>query len=257
MRIWTTLTIGALVLAPASLGAQQPPTGFLDRVITHTGVEYAYQVYVPPSYRPSEAAPVILFLHGAGERGSDGKRQSEVGLGAAIREHPERWPAIVVLPQVPEGQSWVGPAGAMAMAALDQTLGGFRGDPTRIYLTGLSMGGNGSWALGYRHPDRFAAIVAVCGFLSSGPGFPSFLATRTVDAAAEVAARLKGIPIQVFHGDADRVVPATESRQVVAALRAVGADVQYTELPGVGHNAWDAAYGSAEVARWLFSQRKR
>lgn len=257
MRISKTLAIGALVLVPASLGAQQASTGFLDRVITHAGVEYAYQVYVPPTYRPGEAAPVILFLHGAGERGSDGKRQSAVGLGAAIREHPERWPAIVILPQVPAGQSWVGPAGAMAMAALDQTLGEFRGDPGRIYLTGLSMGGNGSWSLGYQYPDRFAAIVAICGFLTGGPGFPSFLAPGTADAAAEVATRLKGIPIQVFHGDADRVVPATESRQIVAALRATGADVQYTELPGVGHNAWDAAYGSADLAGWLFAQRKR
>jgi len=251
------LAIGALALAPGPLGAQQAATGFLDRVITHAGVEYAYQVYIPAAYRPSAPSPVILFLHGAGERGSDGKAQSAVGLGPAIREHPERWPAIVVLPQVPEGQSWVGPAGAMAMAALDRTLEEFRGDPARIYLTGLSMGGNGSWALGYQHTDRFAAIVAVCGFLATGPGFPSFLAAGTADAAAEVAARLKGIPIQVFHGDADRVVPAAESRQVVAALRAVGADVQYTELPGVGHNAWDAAYGSAELAGWLFAQRKR
>ncbi len=257
MQLHKGLAVGVLVLAPLSLRAQQASTGFLDRVITHAGVEYAYQVYVPASYRPSEAAPVILFLHGAGERGSDGKRQSEVGLGAAIREHPERWPAIVVLPQVPAGQSWVGPAGAMAMAALDQTLAEFRGDPTRLYLTGLSMGGNGSWSLGYQHPDRFAAIVAICGFLASGPGFPSFLPAGTADAPGEVAARLRRIPIQVFHGDADRVVPAEESRRLVAALRAAGADVQYTELPGVGHNAWDAAYGSAEVARWLFSQRKR
>ena len=257
MRIPKTLMVGTMLLAPISLSAQAIETGFLDRVVTHAGVEYAYQVYIPPTYRPSEASPVILFLHGAGERGSDGKRQSAVGLGKAIREHPERWPAIVILPQVPQGQSWVGAAGAMAMAALDQTLDEFRGDPSRIYLTGLSMGGNGSWSLGYQHTERFAAIVAVCGFLGAGPGFPSFLAAGTADAAAEVATRLKGIPIQVFHGDADRVVPATESRQVVAALRAVGADVQYTELPGVGHNAWDPAYGSVELARWLFAQKKR
>jgi predicted peptidase len=253
-----TLLLGlALLLASPTVGpAQGTPTGFLDKVLRIGGTDHKYQVYLPAGYTDEQEWPVILFLHGAGERGSDGTSQSAVGLGKAIREHPERWPAIVVLPQVAEGSTWVGAHGDMEMAALDRTLAEYRGDRARLYLTGLSMGGQGTWALGYQHGDRFAAIVAICGFVGAGAGFPTFLPAGTQDPFAEAASRLRGIPIQVFHGDADRVVPADQSRRMVSALQAAGADVRYTEFPGVGHNAWDPAYALSELPAWLFRQRK-
>jgi len=254
-----SFVVGLMLLlsCPAVATAQGMGTGFLDKVIRIDGTDHKYQVYLPTGYNVGEEWPVILFLHGAGERGSDGTSQSAVGLGKAIREHPDRWPAIVVLPQVAEGSTWVGTHGQMAMAALDRTVAEYRGDRARLYLTGLSMGGQGAWALGYQHADRFAAIVAICGFVGAGPGFPSFLPAGTQDPFAETASKLRGVPIQVFHGGADRVVPAEQSQRMTAALRAAGADVRYTEFPGVGHNSWDLAYARDELSTWLFRQRQR
>jgi predicted peptidase len=245
-----------LLIASLALGltapafAQSRDTGFLDRTVDVGGTRSRYQVYVPSTYEPARRWPVILFLHGAGERGSDGMIQTEVGLGSAIRRFVDRYPAIVVFPQTPTGERWTGAAGDVAMAALDRTLAEFSTDDRRVYLTGLSMGGNGSWYLAWRHPERWAAAVVVCGFLGAGP-FPSFLPPDTPDPAAAVAERIRQIPIWVFHGDADKTVPVTASREMVAALQKAGATVKYTELPGVGHNAWDPAFRNPELPAWL------
>jgi predicted peptidase len=245
------LTVCALVGLAVPAAAQSRETGFLDRSIEVGGTTSRYQVYVPSAYDPARRWPVILFLHGAGERGSDGVIQTEVGLGSAIRRFVDRYPAIVVFPQTPTRGSWTGPAGDVAMAALDRTLGEFSTDDRRVYLTGLSMGGNGSWYLAWRHPERWAGVVVVCGFLGIGQ-FPSFLPADTADPAAAVAGKIRHLPIWVFHGDADKTVPVTASREVVAALEKAGATVKYTELPGVGHNAWDPAYRDPELPVWLF-----
>jgi predicted peptidase len=196
-----------------------------------------------------------LFLHGAGERGNDGLKQTQVGLARAIRLQPERWPAIAIFPQVPAGESWQGMAGKVAMAALDATLNEFSADESRVYLTGLSLGGYGTWFLGYQHTERFAALVAVCGFVALGDRFPGFL-TASTDHYADLAKDIAAKPVWIFHGDADTVVPVDESRKMAAALESLGADVRYTELPGVGHNAWDPAYDNEELPRWLFMQSK-
>lgn len=144
-------------------------TGFLDRSIEHGGTRYPYQVYVPSNYDASVTWPVVLFLHGAGERGNDGLLQTEVGIGTAIRRYPQRYPAIVVMPQAPRDTFWGGSPGDAAMAALDQTCKEFNTDARRVYLTGLSMGGHGSWMLAYRHVERFAAALVVCGFVGDRP----------------------------------------------------------------------------------------
>jgi predicted peptidase len=248
-RLLVTLSVLLGLAVPAT--AQNRETGFLDRSVEVGGTASRYQVYVPSAYDPSRRWPVILFLHGAGERGSDGLIQTEVGLGSAIRRFADRYPAIVVFPQTPAGERWTGQAGDIAMAALDRTISEFSIDDRRVYLTGLSMGGNGSWYLAWRHPDRWAGVVVVCGFLGLGP-FPSFLPAGTSDPAAAVAEKIRHLPIWVFHGDADKTVPVTASREVVAALQKAGATVKYTELPGVGHNAWDAAYRDPELPKWLF-----
>lgn len=256
MRNRTRLLLGLLAY-PGALTAQAIETGFLDRSISVDKVEYAYQVYVPRDYRPSEEWPVILFLHGAGERGNDGLFQTQVGLGSAIRTNPERWPAIVVFPQTPEEMTWQGAPGRVAMAALDATLQEYRIDESRVYLTGLSLGGNGTWYLSYQHADRFAALVVICGFVDAFRGFPTFIPESSTDPYSTLAARVAQIPVWIVHGNADEVVPVEESRRMAAALEEAGADLRFEELPGVDHHAWDPAYASEELVAWLFGQRRQ
>jgi predicted peptidase len=148
----------------------------------------------------------------------------------------------------------------MAVAALQQTMREFHVDPKRVYLTGLSMGGHGTWYVAYRHPELFAAIVPICGWVREFPQFRGSVPVVPVDSASvmtTLAQRLGKVPIWIFHGEVDRVVTVSGSREPAAALKAAGANVQYTELLGLDHNSWDAAYGSEEFARWLFAQQRR
>ena len=147
-----TLLLIALAV-PNILFAQSIETGFLDRTVSLGGDDYNYQVYVPRDYRVTTDWPVILFLHGAGERGNDGLKPTHVGLGRAIRFNPERWPAIAVFPQVPVGESWQGIAGEVAMAALDAAIVEFSTDQSRLYLTGPSL------SLGTPAADCFATLA--------------------------------------------------------------------------------------------------
>lgn len=235
--MWMTLVL----LAVSAQAVAQVETGFLNRVYRQGNLTMPYVVYVPRDYDPSQKYPVILFLHGAGERGNDGIRQTQVGIGAAIRTYPERFPCLVVMPQCPADRWWRGDELEAAYQCLMQTMREFSCDPSRVYLTGLSMGGFGSWELGAKYPDTFAAMVPICG--------------RGNPADAE---KLKTMPIWVFHGEADTLVPPTFSREMVEALQKAGSTlVKYTELPGIGHNSWDPAYSSAEVIRWLLAQRKQ
>lgn len=246
-------------LGAVSLDAQRAETGFLDRTVTLTGQTYRYQVYVPASYSADTSWPVILFLHGAGERGSDGLLQTTVGLAAAIRRDPTRYPAIAVFPQVPQDSQWVGVPAEMAMAALLATMREYAVDSARVYVTGLSMGGHGTWYLAYRHPALFAAVVPICGWIREFPGFAGsvpVVPADSGDAITALARRLAGMPIWIFHGEMDAVVPPDGSREPAAALRAASADARYTEYLGLGHNSWDATYASAEFTQWLFAQRK-
>lgn len=254
MRTLSRLLSCFFFTAMAVAGAQAAETGFLDRSVSIDGVTHHYQVYVPRNYSASTDWPAILFLHGAGERGADGLKQTQVGLARAIRLQPERWPAIAVMPQVPEGENWQGVAGEVAMAALDATQAEFSVDTSRVYLTGLSLGGNGTWYLGYSHTERFAALVAICGFVTLGDRYPAFIA-NSADAYADLARDLSGKPVWIVHGDADSVVPVEESRRMARELEAAGTEVHYTELAGVNHNSWDAAYENEELITWLFSQR--
>lgn len=243
-----------------SARAQRVATGFLDRTVTLAGQSYRYQVYVPADYPSTTRWPVILFLHGAGERGTDGLLQTTVGLGAAIRAAPNRYPAIVVFPQAPPDSQWVGTPAEVAMAALTQTMAEFRVDSQRVYLTGLSMGGHGTWYLAYRHPELFAAVVPICGWVPDMPRFRGSVPVVPSDSGDPIPAlarRLAKTPIWIFHGEMDAVVPVSGSREPAAALKAVSADVRYTEFLGLNHNSWDAAYASDEFARWLFAQRHR
>jgi predicted peptidase len=248
------------VLAAAGLNAQRTETGFLDRTITLGSKTYRYQVYVPADYASKSSWPAILFLHGAGERGTDGLLQTNVGLAPAIRQNPSRYPAIVVFPQVPPDSQWVGTPGDMAVAALQQTMREFHVDPSRVYLTGLSMGGHGTWYVAYRHPELFAAIVPICGWVREFPQFRGSVPVVPGDSVAvmpSLVQRLGKTPVWIFHGEVDQVVNVNGSREPAAALKAAGGDVHYTELLGLNHNSWDAAYASEEFRTWLFAQQRR
>lgn len=229
-----------------------PTTGFLDRTLG----EAPYQLYLPRGYDGSGAWPVILFLHGSGERGSDGLLQTGVGLGGAIRRHPDRYPAVVVFPQAPEGTNWQDASGELAREALARTEAEHATDPDRVYLVGFSMGGAGAWHLAQREPERWAALVVVCGFVRANRGLPSPVADPGDDPFRTLAERVGAIPTRLWHGADDGIVPVEESRLAHEALRAAGADVAYEELPGVGHNAWDPAFRSRELPAWLFGRRR-
>jgi predicted peptidase len=236
-------------------------TGFLNRTITLHGRDYPYVVYLPRNYDAQTRWPVILFLHGSGERGTDGIRATQIGAAAAIRAHPEGVRAIAVFPQAPPDTRWLDEPADAAMAALDQAIREFHGDPERVYLTGLSMGGYGVYHLALAHPNRFAALAVVCGGLlphtTTIAVQQSPLTKGATDPYAFTAHALKDFPLWIFHGDSDAVIPVDESRRLVAELRREGADVHYTEYAGVGHNAWDRAYGEEELWRWLFSHKRK
>jgi poly(3-hydroxybutyrate) depolymerase len=256
---------GALELLERAIDARGVETGFLDRTIRQGDVDRAYQVYVPRGYTPDRDWPVILFLHGGGETGHDGLRPTAVGLGAALRWNPERFPAIVVFPQLAPGRRWNGDEALLALGALEATEREFATDPERVYLTGLSRGGAGAWYIARREPDRFAAVLVACGRVTppdSLDGRPSpdadpIVSRSEPDPFGVLAETLGRLPTWIVHGDRDPVIAVEESRRLVAALRERGAPVRYTELPGVGHGAWEEAYGNPGISTWLFEQRRR
>jgi len=236
-----------------------PETGFLNRSVAVGAETYRYQVYVPSGFDESRRWPVILFLHGSGERGSDGIRPTAVGLGNAIRSNPERFPALVVFPQVPEGKRWAGDAAAAALDAVDRTIAEFHGDPDRVYLVGISLGARGALQLAAQHPERFAAIIAVCGWVVPPKQIADLDPTTAPDGVnpyVALATPLKGLPIRLYHGSQDTIVPASESRRLALALHDLGAEAKYNEFPDVGHAAWEKAFADPELWRWMFTKRK-
>lgn len=248
-----------VLLLPAG-GAEKGESGFLNRKITVSGTEYLYQVYVPEQWSADSQWPVILFLHGAGERGDDGLLQTQVGIATAIRLYKRRFPAIVVMPQCRKNMWWTqDEMETQAMEALAQAMREFNGDPQRVYLTGLSMGGYGTWSLATKNPGMFAALAPVCGGVRLPPRLaalqPQPPSGPDVDPYRAAAQKIGKTPVWIFHGGADPVVPVSESRSMAEALKAAGGDVRFTEYEGVGHNSWDRAYAEAEFTSWLLAQR--
>jgi predicted peptidase len=245
----------AVSLLAVTAEAKKVQTGFLDRTVAVAGTDYKYQVFVPDNWTDKQKWPVILFLHGAGERGDDGLIQTEVGIGTAIRRYRSRVPAIVVMPQCRKDVWWASDAmGDVAMAALAQAQKEFHGDPQRVYLTGLSMGGYGTWYLAGKYPGKFAAIAPICG----GILMPDVARKQSPDATKpyeEAAAKVgKNTPTWIFHGGDDPVVPPSESQRMAAAMKTLGGEVRYTEYPGVGHNSWEKAYAEQELFTWMLSK---
>ena len=253
LAIMTCLFTGCMSVRERATGR------FVERSIEVAGTSHRYQVFVPASAAGGRIPPVIVFLHGSGERGSDGAKQTTVGIGPYIRAHLVDFPAIVVFPQAPDDTEWGGNAD-LVFASLDATTREFHGDADRTYLTGLSMGGYGTWEMALRAPGRFAALVPVCGGLVH-PRRPS-MGVSGIDGVADpyatVANRLKGTPIWQFHGAKDDVVSPDYSRQMDAALKAVGArDARLTIFPEANHNSWDPAYSQTPgLWTWLFAQKR-
>jgi poly(3-hydroxybutyrate) depolymerase len=230
-----------LMIQPLPTPTAENPTqpGFHVRTVKTDQGDRKYTVYVPEGYDGSRTFPVILFLHGAGERGEDGIVTAQVGIGPAIYNRPGGIPALVVFPQARRTWSAGSTDSIAALKALDDVMGAYKTDPKRVILTGLSMGGHGSWDLATAVPDRFAAVVPIC-----GPG------------ETEAADRLKALPIWTFCGDADRDETVLNLRAMVEALRREGAPARLTEYRGVGHNSWDRAYNNPELIDWMLAQHR-
>jgi predicted peptidase len=250
------------LLVPVSAHGKKHETGFLDRIITIQGVQYKYQVFVPEDWTPHQQWPVILALHGAGERGDDGLLQTDVGIGTAIRTNRSAIQAIVVMPQCPKTLWWMlPPMDDLAITALDEATKEFHGDPQHTYLTGLSMGGFGAWHLAQKYPGRFAALVVICGgilpsasVLKAYPDLKKVIPPDSPNSYAVAAERVGKIPVWMFHGAVDDIVPVAESQRMYEALKQVGGEVHYTEYPGVGHPSWNKAYDEPKLFPWLFSK---
>lgn len=233
---------------------------FEERTVAMTeegrAVECRYRLLRPAVVEAGKRYPLVLFLHGAGERGSDNKKQLRyLPTWLAEPELRRTHPCFVVAPQCRDGKRWADcdwsdaksvpqkpePTVdlAAAVAAIDEVLKAEPVDPDRVYLTGLSMGGYGSWDLAARMPERFAAVVPICG-----------------GGDEATAGKLARLPIWCFHGDDDEVVPAARSRSMVEAVKAAGGSVRYTEFKGVKHDSWTPAYRDPATLEWVFQQRR-
>ena len=229
----------------------EPPqdTGFLNRRIVLQGVTYRFQVYLPEDWRRDDGKkwPIILFLHGRGERGSEGMWQTQIGIAEAVRNHPDRWPFVIVMPQCPQTAHWTDPDMLeLAMSSLDQESAEFHGDPSRTYLTGLSLGGYGAWELARLHPHRWAAIaIAACGvFWSYEPDRWQLASTLP----AEYARAVGRTPVWLFHGSLDNVVVPTAKRTDVRRLQSFRRRRSPLDLPGTRARLLDARLRRAGFA---------
>jgi predicted peptidase len=247
------------LLWPLALGATWTLTvsgqEFASFIYTnHDGRSIPYRLLTPPDYEPARRYPLVLFLHGAGERGTNNTAQlihgTRLYLDPAQRQ---KFPCFVVAPQCPTGQQWVAmpwdtergvqppqPSEPMQLASelLDSLLTKYSIDPERLYVTGLSMGGFGTWDAITRWPNRFAAAAPVCG-----------------GGDENVAPRAVKTPVWAFHSNDDNTVKVSRTRNMIAALRAAGGQPKYFEYSGLGHNCWDRAYREPEFLPWLFAQR--
>jgi poly(3-hydroxybutyrate) depolymerase/lysophospholipase L1-like esterase len=219
------------------------------------GANLPYRLLKPATIEAGKKYPLVVFLHGAGEVGSDNALQLKHGAPLFAKpDAREKFPCFVFVPQCPKGKKWVewdwlgsgnsapaepGSVEKLVLAAVDALAEEFDTDPERVYVTGLSMGGAGAWDLITRHPEKFAAAIPVCG---GG------------DKAKAAAA--KSVPVWAFHGLEDKVVPPARTQEMVVSLRAGGGKAALTEYPGVAHDSWTYAFSEPNLLPWLFAQRR-
>ena len=232
------------LLTSAAAGKRQG--NIESRQVAVDAEDFTYQVYVPPQIKKGGKLPVIVFLHGIRERGSGGFVPTTGAVGGIVRHYFGQIPAIVLLPQCRQGSYWQDSVmQQMVMNALSQIVEEFGVDERRVYLTGVSMGGYGVWTFASKHPTMFAALVSICG------GSPVMEGERF----APIARAVGKTPARLFHGADDRVVPASESRQMVKALEANGGNVRYDEYENVGHNVWLNVLSEKDLLPWLLAQQ--
>jgi dienelactone hydrolase len=215
-------------------------TGFLFDEVDIDGGKTRYVVYLPKGHEPNGGTnhPGILFLHGAGERGTDGSLPIKVGLGPAVLARPD-FPFVVVFVQAE--RTWRGgsPDAQRALKVFDEACKKYNVDPDRRHVTGISMGGNGTWEAALARPDQWATATVVCGFGDAAQ----------VDKVAH-------LPMQLYCGDKDMEFIVKGMQGIEASLKEKNADVKATWYPGMGHNSWDDAYNTDSLYQWMLSQRR-
>lgn len=216
-------------------------THSLEKTITKH-LTLPYRVYLPRDFSADQAKkwPVVIFLHGAGERGTDMTTLASQGLVREVEEGRE-FPFIMVAPQCPVDSTWDRNLDALD-CLLEEVIATYPVDTKRLYLTGLSMGGFGTWHWASHQPQAFAALVPICGGAMPLTGFP------------EKVAVLKDVPIWAFHGADDQVVHVRQTEELVEVLEKLDAPVRFTKYAGVGHNSWNRAYSEPELFSWLLEQ---
>ncbi len=230
---WAIVFLGCgVICAEEKSGEDRQRPARLERKVD---VAMDYLIYLPKDYESQEAWPLLLFLHGAGERGNNLELVKKHGPPKRIAGG-EDFPFIVVSPQCPPGRHW---QPSELAALLDEVCEKHRVDEDRIYVTGLSMGGFGTWALANYLPDRLAAIVPIC-----GGGERHWVRNFT------------HLPVWVFHGAKDTAVPLARSEQMVEALKAAGGNVKFTVYPDAGHDSWTETYNNPELYTWLLQQKR-
>jgi predicted peptidase len=246
----TVLALGlAAVAAPANRAGDKTddkPGVQVAKEFTMDKLKIGYLLFLPQDYGKSDKKlPLILFLHGAGESDKSGKDLDKVKKHGPpkIVESKKDFPFIVVSPQSPGGGWNVEGLNAL----LGDILAKYRADPDRVYLTGLSMGGGGTWNLAAAHPERFAAIVPICGAVKQ---------FNDPDKLKEFAGKLKNLPTWVFHGAKDTSVPLARSEMMVKAIKEAGGDPKFTIYPNAGHDSWTEAYNTPELYTWLLEQKR-
>jgi len=225
--------------APAKASKPDTERGFIMKSVTVGGIDMKYVVYVPLVYDPAKPMPAIIFLNGAGECVTDGLKQALIGLGMAVMLDSTQWPFIVIFPQKQDVKTLWEDEDAMLMATLKQSKKDYNIDDTRLYLTGLSQGGHGTWAIAAKHPDLFAAIAPICGWGDE-----------------DIAKKVAKVPVWAFHGDKDEAVYVERSREMEKWITAAGGACKLTIYPDVGHNSLDNAYRNENLGAWFLEHHK-
>ncbi len=249
-----TILLMTLLASTAALAQEKPQDKFLraeqfKQKITKT-LQADYLLFLPKDYDAKKQWPLILFLHGAGERGNDVWRADIHGPTKYIAAHPD-FPFILVAPVCRGGdEHW---SDETTAALLDSTVKKYKVDRSRVYLTGLSMGGYGAWSLAIAHPEKFAAVIPICG----GGDTLHLALARLNYLTPKTTAELKSLAVWAFHGAKDTVIPLSESEHMISALKALGAkDVKLTVYPNAEHNSWEETYNNPEIYDWLLAHKR-
>jgi predicted peptidase len=233
---------------------------FVKGTVTVRGQRYPYQIFLPRDFVRGSTArrwPVVLFIHGGGQRGSDGEKQLADGLGLVVQKQQATWPAVTLFPQFPRGED--APHDvliAIADSMLDLAMREYHGDSSRVYLTGLSFGGSLGYELASTQPNRFAAFVPISTARICDSCITGDTAAVLESSYPALAERLKALPIWMFHGAADTRAPTARARKIAAAFEAVDPRFKYTEIPGGDHMIWNPVYARADVYQWMFAQHR-